>query len=70
MMHVLGGKVEKAEVSEYGKTELLVDKTDSKIFENVSDKTIVWMSHTDYISKPAPGFEIRCTYSRLSGSCC
>ena len=34
MMHVLGGKVEKAEVSEYGKTELLVDKTDSKIFEN------------------------------------
>ena len=33
MMHVLGGKVEKADVSEYGKTELLVDKTDSKIFE-------------------------------------
>ena len=32
MMHVLGGKVEKADVSEYGKTELLVDKTDSKIF--------------------------------------
>ena len=58
MMHVLGGKVEKAEVSEYGKTELLVDKTESRIFENVSDKTIVWMSHTDYISKPAPGFEI------------
>ena len=26
MMHVLGGKVEKADVSEYGKTELLVDK--------------------------------------------
>ena len=39
MMHVLGGKVEKADVSEYGKTELLVDKTDSKIFENVSNKT-------------------------------
>ena len=38
MMHVLGGKVEKADVSEYGKTELLVDKTDSKIFENVSNK--------------------------------
>ncbi len=26
MMHVLGGKVEKADVSEYGKTEVLVDK--------------------------------------------
>ena len=70
MMHVLGGKVEKADVSEYGKTELLVDKTDSKIFKNVSEKTIVWMSHTDYISKAAPGFEICCTYSRLPGSNC
>ena len=58
MMHVLGGKVEKADVSEYGKTEVLVDKTDSKIFEDVSDKTICWMSHTDYISQVAPGFEI------------
>ena len=58
MMHVLGGKVEKANVSEYGKTEVLVDKKDSKIFENVSEKTICWMSHTDYISKVAPGFEI------------
>ena len=42
MMHVLGGKVEKADVSEYGKTELLVDKKDSRIFEGVSEKTIVW----------------------------
>ena len=58
MMHVLGGKVEKADVSEYGKTELLVDKKESRIFKGVSEKTIVWMSHTDYISKQAPGFEI------------
>ena len=58
MQHVLGGKVEKAEVSEYGKTEVLVDKKDSKLFENVSEKTICWMSHTDYISQVAPGFEI------------
>ena len=57
-MHVLGGKVEKADVSEYGKTEVLVDKKDSKIFKDVSDKTICWMSHTDYISQAAPGFEI------------
>ena len=58
MMHVLGGKVEKAPVREYGKTEVLIDKQDSKIFENVSEKTICWMSHFDYISKIAPGFEI------------
>jgi len=58
MMHVLGGKVEKADAREYGKTEVIIDKTDSKIFEGVSTKTICWMSHFDYISKVAPGFEI------------
>lgn len=58
MMYVLGGKVEKADAREYGKTEVIIDKTDSKIFEGVSPKTICWMSHFDYISKVAPGFEI------------
>ena len=58
MMHVLGGKVEKANVREYGKTEVLVDKMSSAIFEGVSEQTIVWMSHFDYISKIANGFEI------------
>ena len=57
MMHLLGGTVEKAPVREYGKIEVTVDRN-SKLFENVSEKTICWMSHNDYISKPAPGFEI------------
>ena len=57
MMHLLGGTVEKASVREYGKIEVTVDQN-SKLFENVSEKTICWMSHNDYISKPAPGFEI------------
>ena len=58
MMHVLGGKVERADVREYGKTEVLIDKTQSKIFADVSPKTVCWMSHFDYISQVAPGFEI------------
>lgn len=58
MMHVLGGKVERADVREYGKTEVLVDKTESKVFAGVSSKTTCWMSHFDYISQVAPGFEI------------
>ena len=58
MMHVLGGEVKKADVREYGKTEVLIDKTSSKIFDNVSPSTICWMSHFDYISRIAPGFEI------------
>ena len=57
MMHVLGGKVEKAPVREYGKTEVFVD-TESALFKNVSPTTICWMSHFDYISKTAPGFKI------------
>lgn len=58
MMHVLGGKVARADVREYGKTEVLVDKTDSKVFENVSPSTVCWMSHFDSIFQVAPGFEI------------
>lgn len=58
MSHVLGGEVKAAPVREYGKTEVLIDKTDSKIFENVSTSTVCWMSHFDYIAQAAPGFEI------------
>lgn len=58
MMHVLGGKVENADVREYGKTEVLIDKKTSRIFDEVASPTICWMSHFDYISRTAPGFEI------------
>ena len=57
MMFALGGKVEKAPVREYGKTEVLLDKP-ALLFENVPEKTICWMSHFDYISKPADGFGV------------
>lgn len=57
MQYVLGGKVEKAPVREYGKTEVMVDKS-SPLFANVEEKTICWMSHFDYISNVAPGFKI------------
>ncbi len=55
MSHVLGGRVERAAVREYGRTEVKVDKT-SALFADVSENTICWMSHFDYISKLAPGF--------------
>lgn len=57
MMHQLGGKVGKAPVREYGKIEVTVDQS-SALFENVSEKTICWMSHNDYIEQAAPGFKI------------
>ena len=58
MQHVLGGKVERADVREYGKSILLVDQPQSKILKGVPETSTVWMSHFDYISKTAPGFTI------------
>ena len=55
MAHLLGGEVKAAPVREYGKTEIVPDKN-SLLFKNVADKTIVWMSHTDYIAKLPDGF--------------
>ena len=57
MMHVLGGKVEKAPVREYGKTEVFV-KQYSPLFANVTAATICWKIPFDYISKTAVGFRI------------
>lgn len=57
MQHLLGGEVKRADVREYGKTEVLTDSS-SRLFENVSPTTICWMSHFDYIAKTAPGFRV------------
>lgn len=57
MSYVLGGSVKTAPVSEYGKTEVEVDNS-SLLFTGVSDTTICWMSHTDYIEKAPADFKI------------
>lgn len=57
MAHILGGKVEHATVSEYGKTKLLLNNT-SKLFKDIPNESICWMSHTDYISQIPDNFSI------------
>jgi len=57
MMHLLGGRVTKAPVREYGKIEVSVD-TSTPLFTGVSPSTVCWMSHNDYIEEAAPGFRI------------
>lgn len=52
-----GGEVETAPVSEYGKIELNVN-TENPLFKGIPEKSIVWMSHTDYIAVPPKDFEI------------
>lgn len=54
------GKVDTAPVSEYGKIELNAD-TGSVLFKGVSEKSVVWMSHTDYISEAPNGFKVTAT---------
>lgn len=60
MAYTLGGRVETAPVSEYGHTEVTVD-TGSIIFNDVTEKTICWMSHTDYIASAPEGFKVTAT---------
>lgn len=55
----LGGHVDTAPVSEYGKTEIEVKE--SKLFKDVNTKTVCWMSHTDYVDKIPEGFSVTAT---------
>lgn len=58
MTHVLGGSVGHAPEREYGKTLVHIDAPASKLFDGVSENTVCWMSHNDYIETPAPGFAV------------
>ena len=58
MAHKLGGKVETAPVSEYGRTELQVADGASVLFADVPQKSVCWMSHTDYIAEAPKGFRV------------
>lgn len=55
--YVLGGKVEKAEVREYGHTKLNVDSA-SPLFKNIPQDSTCWMSHTYHISQLPEGFKV------------
>lgn len=53
-----GGTVETAPVSEYGHTEVSVDKSSLLFRFTEFDTTICWMSHTDYIAQAPSGFKV------------
>jgi GMP synthase (glutamine-hydrolysing) len=64
----LDGKVATAPVSEYGKTEVDIDRS-GRLFGDVSSKTVAWMSHTDYIAEAACRLQDHGQHSGMSGSC-
>jgi GMP synthase (glutamine-hydrolysing) len=55
--YTLGGKVTHAKTSEYGKREIEL-KGASKLFKGVPEKSISWMSHTDYVSAVPAGYTV------------
>lgn len=58
MAYMGGGTVETAPVSEYGHTEVEVDRTSLLFRYTEFETTVCWMSHTDYISKVPEGFRV------------
>lgn len=58
--YLMGGRVENATTREYGKTEITLNGK-ATIFNNLEEKNICWMSHTDYVSEVPTGFEVTAT---------
>jgi len=55
--HLFGGKVDKAEQKEYGKTAITLS-TDNLLFADLDHETTAWMSHTYHVAKPPANFSI------------
>jgi GMP synthase (glutamine-hydrolysing) len=55
--YTLGGKVDSCEKSEFGKIEV-THSENSVLFDEIPEKSVVWMSHNDYISVVPNGFKI------------
>ncbi len=56
MAQTLGGKVVKGKEKEFGKTETKVDNS-SKLFKDLEEDQITWMSHIDQVVELPDGFE-------------
>lgn len=62
MTQHFGGKVEPAQHREYGKAKIEI-KSPSKLFENLPDEQVVWMSHGDLVTATPDGFDVNATSS-------
>lgn len=61
MAHDLGGKVEAADDSEYGRADIEVTKDDAVMFAGLPKKEYVWMSHGDRVVAVPAGFDVVAT---------
>lgn len=56
LAHLLGGKLRRGEVREYGRTRVRVVEADS-LLQGLPEEFWVWMSHGDTVVEPPPGFK-------------
>lgn len=61
MSYDLGGKVEPADDSEYGRADIEVIDDDAVMFKGLSKKQYVWMSHGDRVVEAPEGFKVVAT---------
>ena len=69
LAHFNGGKVEASEIREYGRANLSVIKDKEPLFENVTENSQVWMSHSDTIKDlPENGVRLASTPDVLNAA--
>lgn len=61
MAHDLGGKVEGADDSEYGRADIEVIKDNAVMFAGLPKEQSVWMSHGDRVTAVPEGFDVVAT---------
>ena len=55
LVHELGGRVEQAEVGEFGRSDLFVAHA-GRLLQGTPPEQTCWMSHRDTVFEPPPGF--------------
>jgi GMP synthase (glutamine-hydrolysing) len=58
MAQVLGGRVERTGLAEFGRTPLEVTATDATLFHGLPGEQSVWMSHGDAVVEAPPGSRV------------
>ncbi len=56
LVHSLGGRVEQAEVGEFGRSELLLRDGGGRLLGGLPREQTCWMSHRDTVYEAPPGF--------------
>ena len=69
LAHFHGGKVEPSETREYGRANLSVIKDQELLFDEITENSQVWMSHSDTIKElPENGVRLASTHDILNAA--